>query len=635
MTPTTRRDLVVLTVLLLLALTSVLFELQRASAPGPSARVAMNREVVNRGAWSNGTLPLWDPYEFGGRPHLADPRSLSLYPPHLLLWFLPLPLFFSLSFALHTWLAGTGTYFAARVLGAPRSVSALASCAVVVGRLVVPLEARAYSPDVYGLAWLPLIAACSLRSARSPGWLPDSGLIVAATLGLIASALNPTYVLATLVGCYLFVAIWLKGGRRHLLLQPLVVASLASGLAAVQILPTVRFLTTMRGDHGLVADIPSPEPPHSAHNPPPQLVESLRSLAGSGRILSTCGRAIDGRDFVSLGVPGVGGSGGVYSGDYGRFTQTVRGATERTRPSFEGIPEASNGPARADLLALLGVEYLVACDPPNAQRWSLIGSHDGVGIYRSASPVPRAFWTCAPLPVGPREMEYRLRHSSYDANLVLQPHLIFNVRWPAGITDADRARTESALRLAPHRDIADRTWEYDLLDRSPENVAAIVGHPLVEDTQGIDRVRMLLLHSPAAVPTFDEPKSERLMGVDSCGAPVPVTVREQDRFDGLMTVEVNAPQDGIVFFSETYYRDRRARVDGRRIGRLRVNLASTGVPVSAGRHRIELSYDTRSFWWGAALSVLTLIAWLHAERRVRQGAGSIRRRAPSFSSVST
>jgi hypothetical protein len=396
------------------------------------------------------------------------------------------------------------------------------------------------------------------------------------------------------------------------------VAALATGLAAIQILPTVRFLTTMSGDRGLSADVPSPDPPQSAHAPPPtQLAASLHALAGGGRMVSACGRAIDGRDFVSLGVPGVGGSGGVYLADYGRFSQTVRGPTENTRPTFEGIPEASSGPARADLLALLGVEYLIACDSPNAQRWSLIWSHDGVGLYRSASPGPRAFWTCAPRPVGRHEMEFRLRHSSYDANVVLQPHLIFNVRWPPGTTDADRARAESTLRLAPYRDIADRTWAYNLLDRSAENVAAIVSHPLVEDTQGIDRVRRLLLHSPAAVPIFDEPKSESLIGVDGCRPPVPVTVLEQDRFDGLMTVEVNAPHDGIVFFSETYYRDRRAFVDGRRIGRLKVNLAFTGVPVSAGTHRIELKYDTRSFWWGAGLSVLTLMTWLQAERRGR------------------
>ena len=212
-------------------------------------------------------------------------------------------------------------------------------------------------------------------------------------------------------------------------------------------------------------------------------------------------------------------------------------------------------------------------------------------------------------------MEYRLRHSSYDANLVLRPNLIFNVRWPPGINDADRARTESALRLAPHRDIADRTWEYNLLDRSPENVAAIVRHPLVEDTRGIDRATLALTDKPAPLREFDEPKSESVIGGDECRAPVPATVQTQDRFNGSMIVDVSAPQDGIIFFSETYYRDRRAWVDGRRAGRVKVNLAFTGVPVSSGHHRLELKFDTRSVWWGAGLSGLTLLLWLSAERR--------------------
>jgi hypothetical protein len=270
-----------------------------------------------------------------------------------------------------------------------------------------------------------------------------------------------------------------------------------------------------------------------------------------------------------------------------------------------------------DLLMMLGVEYLVACDDPNAQRWSRIGAHDGAGIYRSVAPAPRAFWTCAPRQTGRDELEYRLRHASYDTNLVLQPHAIIYIRWPPGISAADRARAETELRLAPHRDIADRTWEYNVLDRSPENVVAIQLHPLVEDTQRIERGTGRLSVVPFAARTFDEPKSEWLIGADSCGAPVPAAVQVQDRFDGRMIVDVDAPHDGVVFFSETYYQDRRAWVDGRRIGRLRVNYAFTAVPVSRGRHRIELKFDTRSFWLGGGLSAFTVLLWWIAERRNR------------------
>jgi hypothetical protein len=244
----------------------------------------------------------------------------------------------------------------------------------------------------------------------------------------------------------------------------------------------------------------------------------------------------------------------------------------------------------------------------------LIRESGGVGVYRSRVPPLRAFWTCAPVEVGRHEMEYRLRESRYDTNFVLQPQVIVHVRWPAGISDSDRARAESELHLAPHRDIGDRTWQYNLLDRSPENIQAILAHPLVEDTQGIDRATHVLTVSPSIVPTFSEPTSDWLAGTQPCEAPVPATVLAKDRADGTMIVEVNAPRDGIVFFGETYYPDRRAWVDGTRSPRMKVNLAFTAVRVAAGNHRIELAYDTRALWAGAALSVITLIVWLARER---------------------
>jgi hypothetical protein len=243
----------------------------------------------------------------------------------------------------------------------------------------------------------------------------------------------------------------------------------------------------------------------------------------------------------------------------------------------------------------------------------------GDGVYRGRVAAPRAFWTCAPLAVGREEMEYRLRRSSYDSHMALQPYLIVHVRWPAGTTDSDRSHLESQLHLAPHRDIGDQTWEYNLLDRSPENVAAIVRHPLVEDTQGIDRGTLALRASTGTIPVFDEPKSEWIMGASGCDAlPVSATILSQDQFDGSMTVEVDAPHAGMVFFSETYYPDRGAWVDGQRVARMKVNLAFTGVPVSPGRHRIDLRYDLRALWWGMGLTVVTLCAWIFAERRVRR-----------------
>lgn len=100
-----RIDLVLLAALFVVSLVPVSFEIARASSPGPAARVAMSWERVNQEALAEGTLPLWNPYQFGGRPHLANPEMLSLYPPHVLLRPLPLPLFFSLNTPRRRWRA--------------------------------------------------------------------------------------------------------------------------------------------------------------------------------------------------------------------------------------------------------------------------------------------------------------------------------------------------------------------------------------------------------------------------------------------------------------------------------------------------------------------------------------------------
>jgi hypothetical protein len=615
------RDLILIAALALVAILPISHDIERASKPGPFARVAMSWEAVNHRALDERTLPLWNPYQFGGRPHLANPEMLSLYPPHMLLRFLPLPLSIAISFALHAWLAAAGTYLVARLLGASRFASLAASGAILCGRLFISFEDIAYSPDVYRLAWLPLVAACALRSAERPTWLPRPELVIVSTLEWIASALSPAYLLATVIGSYAFAALWRSPSApqtRHLLVQPLLLGCLVAGLSAVQIVPTARFWSTMRGANDVIPDIPPRTPEDGGRTQQnPDIMDALRSLGVRGRVLSTCDRAFDGSDVVALEVPGVGGYGGVFLADYARFSTLVRGPGEPVRAVFQGMPEAVSGPARADLLSLLDVEYLVACAPPNPQRWALVKESRGVGVYRSLVPSPRAFWTCAPVEAGRQETEHRLRQSSYDGHFVLQPQAIIHVRWPPGISDADRARAESDLHLAPYRDIEDRTWQYNLLDRSPGNIQAILAHPLVEDTQGIDRATHVLTVSPSAVPTFNEPKSDWLAGVEPCEAPVPATVLEQDRTDGRMIVEVSAPRDGVVFFSETYYPDRRAWVDGKRIPRMKVDLAFTAVRVPAGNHRIELRYDTRALWAGAALSFVTLMLWLVSERRVR------------------
>lgn len=74
---------------------------------------------------------------------------------------------------------------------------------------------------------------------------------------------------------------------------------------------------------------------------------------------------------------------------------------------------------------------------------------------------------------------------------------------------------------------------------------------------------------------------------------------------GMQSVEaeVQAAAPSLVVFSQSYYHDWRASVDGRPTPLLRADYAFQAVHVPAGRHEIRLVYRDRAFQMGAAISI--------------------------------
>jgi hypothetical protein len=62
-----------------------------------------------------------------------------------------------------------------------------------------------------------------------------------------------------------------------------------------------------------------------------------------------------------------------------------------------------------------------------------------------------------------------------------------NVRWAPDVTEEQRIALEQNFALAMPTFVEGTTWTYDLGDPSPAKVNALVHHPAVEDTHGIDR----------------------------------------------------------------------------------------------------------------------------------------------------
>jgi uncharacterized membrane protein YfhO len=73
-------------------------------------------------------------------------------------------------------------------------------------------------------------------------------------------------------------------------------------------------------------------------------------------------------------------------------------------------------------------------------------------------------------------------------------------------------------------------------------------------------------------------------------------------------LEVESPSGGLVVLHDAYDKGWRARLDGRPVEILPVNLISRGVVVGPGRHRIEMVYEPPAFCIGAGISAAAILS---------------------------
>jgi hypothetical protein len=121
-----------------------------------------------------------------------------------------------------------------------------------------------------------------------------------------------------------------------------------------------------------------------------------------------------------------------------------------------------------------------------------------------------------------------------------------------------------------------------------------------------------------SVPTWPAPPPPVLPPPSSPGLPVQAAqVVEYSRHR--VVIEADAQQAGVLVLSDAYFPGWSATVDGVPQAIYPVNLALRGVPLSAGRHRIEFRYDQGPLRRGGLLSGLGLLLlaglWLLPGRR--------------------
>ena len=74
-----------------------------------------------------------------------------------------------------------------------------------------------------------------------------------------------------------------------------------------------------------------------------------------------------------------------------------------------------------------------------------------------------------------------------------------------------------------------------------------------------------------------------------------------------MTITAEETSDQLLVVSQVYYPGWQARLDGRPVELLRVNVIQQGVLVPAGQHTVELVFQPVSFWVGGVVSIVALL----------------------------
>jgi len=88
-----------------------------------------------------------------------------------------------------------------------------------------------------------------------------------------------------------------------------------------------------------------------------------------------------------------------------------------------------------------------------------------------------------------------------------------------------------------------------------------------------------------------------------------------------LLIETEAATDSLLVLSEMAYPGWRARVDGQAAEWYRVNYILCGVPLKAGKHRVEFIYQPNIIKIGAVVSITTalglfgLVIWEYRKRR--------------------
>ena len=208
-------------------------------------------------ALQEGNLPLWTSSISSGYPVLANFQSAVFYPPHWLYAMAPFLTAFNWLIVMHLLVGGTGTYLLCREIRFSRTASWVAGVSFMLGGYFVSLTNLVNALQT--AAWTPLLMLTLVRHVRMPSPWRFLAIVVVYLCAFLAGA-PYTFAMAAAMSA-VFVLVWsgesVSGGTgwKRAVVALSVAAVIVAGIAAVQILPTLRMVAESSRAGGLPLEI--------------------------------------------------------------------------------------------------------------------------------------------------------------------------------------------------------------------------------------------------------------------------------------------------------------------------------------------------------------------------------------------
>lgn len=196
---------------------------------------------------NHGSIPLWNPYLFGGIPFWAHFESTIFYPLGFLFWLIPPARAYGYTMFIHLVLAGFFMFLLARSLGTGRAGSFAAALIFIGNGFIMAILFLGHLSPVQSYIWLPLIIYFLHRAVYSKRPSVDAGL-AGFFWGLQILAGAPQDAYYTFLASLLFLAFTMKHrppSRRPLkgaATSAFLLFVIGAGVAAIQIIPAFEFI---------------------------------------------------------------------------------------------------------------------------------------------------------------------------------------------------------------------------------------------------------------------------------------------------------------------------------------------------------------------------------------------------------